>query len=37
MDGKCEDYPLDSVDCSKANKFGCLNLNKVSCGWSEEH
>ncbi|CAD8067076.1 unnamed protein product [Paramecium sonneborni] len=36
LDGKCEDYPLDSVDCSKANKFGCLNLNKVSCGWSEE-
>lgn len=24
------------MDCSKANKFGCLNLSRVSCGWSEE-
>ncbi|CAD8152597.1 unnamed protein product [Paramecium pentaurelia] len=36
LNEQCEDYPLDSMDCSKANKFGCLNLNKVSCGWSEQ-
>ncbi|CAD8067853.1 unnamed protein product [Paramecium sonneborni] len=36
QNGGCEDYPLDSLDCSQANKFGCLNLSQVACGWSEE-
>ena len=32
----CTDYPVSSTDCSVANKYGCLNLSTVACGWSDE-
>ncbi|CAD8050957.1 unnamed protein product [Paramecium primaurelia] len=37
LNNACEDYPLDSLDCTLTNKYGCLNLTKVPCGWSEEN